>query len=118
MTTIALLRTNQQQQSFHFIYYFTMSDGVDQNGSSPPPAPQSGNNQAPNSGNNPVVTPSKAAVQMQKMKDANTKYKNLLKMAKERIEQQEIELKKLRGWYNEKIMLYEMFDCICFMSFL
>mmetsp|Transcript_11406 Transcript_11406/g.26805 ORF Transcript_11406/g.26805 Transcript_11406/m.26805 type:complete len:499 (+) Transcript_11406:213-1709(+) len=39
---------------------------------------------------------SKAAVQMQKMRDANTKYKNLLKMAKERIEQQEIELKDLR----------------------
>lgn len=40
---------------------------------------------------------SKAAAQMQKMRDANTKYKNLLKMAKERIEQQEIELKELRG---------------------
>eukprot|EP00536_Pseudo-nitzschia_multiseries_P015978 jgi/Psemu1/247213/estExt_Genewise1.C_9900018 len=40
---------------------------------------------------------SKAALQMQKMRDANTKYKNLLKMAKERIEQQEIELKELRG---------------------
>ena len=34
---------------------------------------------------------------MQKMKDANTKYKNLLKMAKERIEQQENELKEMRG---------------------
>ena len=63
--------------------------------------------------NNPTVTPktttggvgpknaapaaSKAAVQMQKMRDANNKYKNLLKMAKERIEQQEIDLKELRG---------------------
>uniref|UniRef100_A0A6U9VV19 GRIP domain-containing protein n=1 Tax=Pseudo-nitzschia australis TaxID=44445 RepID=A0A6U9VV19_9STRA len=36
------------------------------------------------------------AVQMQKMKDANNKYKNLLKMAKERIERQEIELKELK----------------------
>jgi hypothetical protein len=88
-----------------------MSDVVDHNGSSPPPDSQSGNKEAlnsylggisaPNSGNNPVVTPSKAAMQMQKMRDANTKYKNLLKMAKERIEQQELELKKLRGLYTE-----------------
>jgi hypothetical protein len=55
---------------------------------SPPPPPGS------NVNNN---NPSKAAVQMQKMRDANTKYKNLLKMAKERIEQQEEELKKLKG---------------------
>ena len=48
---------------------------------------------APPSGN----VPSKAAMQMQKMMDANVKYKNLLKMAKERIEQQEEELKRLRG---------------------
>ena len=40
---------------------------------------------------------SKVSAQMQKMRDANTKYKNLLKMAKERIEQQEIELKEMRG---------------------
>jgi uncharacterized protein (DUF305 family) len=44
-----------------------------------------------------TTTPSKVAVQMQKMRDANTKYKNLLKMAKERIEQQEQEIKKLKG---------------------
>lgn len=106
MTTIALLTNNNQ----HFIH--KMSDVVDQNGSSPPPAPLSGNKEAsnsygggmsaPNSANNPIATPSKAAVQMQKMRDANTKYKNLLKMAKERIEQQEIELKQLRGWYTDK----------------
>jgi hypothetical protein len=55
---------------------------------------------APNSGNMPVLNfNNKAAIQqqLQKMKDANTKYKNLLKMAKERIEQQEQELKTLRG---------------------
>ena len=40
---------------------------------------------------------SKVSAQMQKMRDANTKYKNLLKMAKERIEQQENELKEMRG---------------------
>ncbi len=40
---------------------------------------------------------SKISAQMQKMRDANTKYKNLLKMAKERIEQQENELKEMRG---------------------
>jgi flagellar basal body rod protein FlgB len=76
--------------------------GIFDNPGVPPYDPRSGSvvgvgrvTSAPNSGNN--VTPSKAAMQMQKMKDANTKYKNLLKMAKERIEQQEVELKKLRG---------------------
>ena len=39
----------------------------------------------------------KVAVQMKKMRDANVKYKDLLKMAKERIQQQEEELKRLRG---------------------
>lgn len=62
-------------------------------GTAPTPSPTSGNN----NGNTPS---SKAAMQqLQKMKDANTKYKNLLKMAKERIEQQEQELKTLRGSY-------------------
>jgi hypothetical protein len=37
------------------------------------------------------------AQQLIKLRDANTKYKNLLKMAKERIEKQEEELKRLRG---------------------
>ena len=40
---------------------------------------------------------SKVTAQLQQMKDANTKYKSLLKMAKDRIEQQEAELKKLKG---------------------
>ncbi|OEU16981.1 hypothetical protein FRACYDRAFT_185478 [Fragilariopsis cylindrus CCMP1102] len=44
----------------------------------------------------PPSKTSKAAAQMQKMREANNKYKNLLKMAKERIEQQEIDLKKMR----------------------
>jgi hypothetical protein len=73
-------------------------------GGRPPSAPNSGNHSSPQAGGlNPTVTsnnnttPSKAAIQMQKMRDANTKYKNLLKMAKERIEQQEEELKKFKG---------------------
>jgi hypothetical protein len=42
----------------------------------------------------------KVAFQLTKMRDANVKYKNLLKMAKERIEQQEGELKRLRcEWF-------------------
>jgi hypothetical protein len=76
-------------------------------GSRPPSAPNSGNKETPNNSHGTggaavgaaggATPPSKAAVQMQKMRDANTKYKNLLKMAKERIEQQDEELKKLRG---------------------
>lgn len=37
------------------------------------------------------------AQQLTKLRDANLKYKNLLKMAKQRIETQEEELKLLRG---------------------
>jgi hypothetical protein len=37
------------------------------------------------------------AIQLGKMRDANLKYKNLLMLAKERIQQQEDELKQLRG---------------------
>ena len=37
------------------------------------------------------------AAQMNKLRDANAKYKNLLKMAKERIQQQEEELENLRS---------------------
>eukprot|EP00934_Nitzschia_sp_Nitz4_P005965 Nitzschia sp. Nitz4//scaffold2_size372955//175278//176710//NITZ4_000421-RA/size372955-snap-gene-0.30-mRNA-1//1//CDS//3329546772//5955//frame0 len=40
--------------------------------------------------------PNKVAAQLTKLRDANLKYKNLLKMAKERIEQQEQELKKYK----------------------
>ena len=63
------------------------------------PPPSGGVGSAPNSGNMPLNLNNKAAVQqqLQKMKDANSKYKNLLKMAKERIEKQEQELRTLRG---------------------
>ena len=47
---------------------------------------------APSSGN-----ASKVAIQLTKLRDANVKYKTLLKKAKERIEQQEEELKQLKG---------------------
>lgn len=45
----------------------------------------------------PQPSTNKVAAQLTKLRDANAKYKNLLKMAKERIEQQEGELKQLRG---------------------
>lgn len=41
----------------------------------------------------------KRAEQMKKLKDANNKYKDLLKMAKERIQSQEEEMEKLKGVY-------------------
>ena len=56
-----------------------------------------GNSNSSTPNNNSTTTSKAVAAQMQKMRDANTKYKNLLKMAKERIEQQEVELKRLRG---------------------
>jgi hypothetical protein len=94
---------------------------TDENGSSSDQALQitssrpvvSGNNgvaSAPSSGN----LPTKAAAQVQKMKDANMKYKNLLKMAKERIEQQEEELKRLRGTALYVVVTHKMsFVCVC-----
>ena len=49
-------------------------------------------------GNGSTTTPvNKVAAQLGKMREANTKYKNLLKLAKDRIQQQEDELKRLRG---------------------
>src|SRR3569832_769244 len=45
---------------------------------------------------------SKLAVQLKKLTEANAKYKNLLKLAKERIQQQEHELENIR---NEKTAL-------------
>jgi len=61
------------------------------------------NSSSPNRGgskNTAAITPTsntnKVTAQLQKMRDANAKYKNLLKMAKERIEQQEIELREMR----------------------
>lgn len=74
------------------------SNGVINGATRPQSAPSSGNNSPlPPSAAAGATTPSKVAVQMQKMRDANNKYKNLLKMAKERIEQQEQELKTLKG---------------------
>lgn len=48
----------------------------------------------------PSPTPSsasKASIQLGKMREANAKYKSLLKMAKERIQAQEEEIESLRG---------------------
>ena len=80
---------------------------ADLNMSPPPSAPSSGNVSAvlaAVAGEGDQITPSskpmnKAAAQqaqMNKLRDANAKYKNLLKMAKERIQQQEEELEQLR----------------------
>ena len=66
-----------------------MTDKGEPNGSGGPTATP------PTSGNAPGT--SKVAQQLTKMRDANAKYKNLLKLAKERITQQEEELQKLRG---------------------
>jgi hypothetical protein len=52
----------------------------------------------------------KVAVQLKKMRDANLKYKDLLKMAKDRITKQEDELKKLRGKTNMRTCWF------CFIS--
>ena len=51
----------------------------------------------PGSNPKPGGNMAKAQAQMQKLRDANGKYKNLLKMAKERIQAQEEELDKLRA---------------------
>eukprot|EP00980_Cylindrotheca_fusiformis_P010106 scaffold2243_cov122-Cylindrotheca_fusiformis.AAC.22 len=45
----------------------------------------------------PPTGASKVKLQMQKMQEANAKYKNLLKLAKERIQQQEDELKRAKA---------------------
>ena len=59
------------------------------------------NNVPPQNGSGTTTTQptaaNKVAQQVSKMREANAKYKNLLKMAKERIQQQEEELKRLRG---------------------
>lgn len=45
----------------------------------------------------PKTAADKVKQQMTQMRDANVKYKNLLKLAKERIHQQDDELKRLKG---------------------
>jgi sulfur transfer protein SufE len=52
------------------------------------------------------TTASKVKLQLQKMQEANTKYKNLLKLAKERIHQQDDELKSAKG----EILSFSDFD--------
>jgi sulfur transfer protein SufE len=54
----------------------------------------------------PPTTASKVKLQMQKMQDANAKYKNLLKLAKERIHQQDDELQRAKG----EILSFPDFD--------
>lgn len=45
----------------------------------------------------PPKSTTRAEQQMRKLRDANTKYKDLLKLAKERIQTQEEELEKLKS---------------------
>lgn len=45
----------------------------------------------------PPAAANTVAAQLGKLRDANLKYKNLLKLAKERIQQQEDDLKQLRS---------------------
>lgn len=54
------------------------------------------NNDLASQPSKPTSKAAAQAAQMNKLRDANTKYKNLLKMAKERIQQQEYELEQLR----------------------
>ena len=61
----------------------------------PPNRPAAAAAAGASGGSNPAMA--KAQAQMQKLRDANAKYKNLLKMAKERIQAQEEELEKLRA---------------------
>lgn len=58
------------------------------------------------------IVPTKAAAkssaqaqQMRKLREANEKYKNLLKMAKERIQQQEEEMEQLRRTCIEALIV-------------
>lgn len=51
----------------------------------------------------------KATVQLNKMREANSKYKSLLKLAKERIQSQEEELESLRGTFT-RCSSYELDD--------
>jgi hypothetical protein len=65
-------------------------------------------NATPTSAGSAVSNSSKVSAQMQKMRDANNKYKNLLKMAKERIERQEIELKEMRGECCKQLLFVDL----------
>ena len=49
----------------------------------------------------------KATVQLNKMREANSKYKSLLKLAKERIQSQEEELESLRGTFVHLVLILQ-----------
>jgi hypothetical protein len=75
------------------------SQGEAQNGEGPIGINDGNNEQAttpPPSSSKPQSKASAQAAQMRKLREANEKYKNLLKMAKERIQQQEEEVEHLR----------------------
>ena len=62
----------------------------------PSAAGMDGEPSSQSSSSKPMNKGAAQAAQMNKLRDANAKYKNLLKMAKERIQQQEEELEQLR----------------------
>ena len=57
----------------------------------------SSSSSTPSTSNTAATT---VAAQLGKLRDANLKYKNLLKLAKERIQQQEDDLKKLKSEFS------------------
>jgi len=61
----------------------------------PPPAENGGTPTAPSS--NDKATIAKLSVQLKRLNDANAKYKNLLKLAKERIQSQDEEVQSLKS---------------------
>lgn len=75
----------------------------------------------PPSSSKPQSKASAQAAQMKKLREANEKYKNLLKMAKERIQQQEEEMDQLRRMLGAKLFCFLVFfpspTLIFFLSF-
>lgn len=66
----------------------------------------------------PPPSASKPSIQLNKMREANAKYKSLLKMAKERIQAQEEEIESLRGTQSIVIPL-SLLSCeisCCFLN--
>jgi len=62
-------------------------------------APSSNGSAVAAPGGKPTTKAAAQAAQMNKLRDANNKYKNLLKMAKERIQLQEEEMESLKRMF-------------------
>ena len=79
---------------------------------------QQANPQLP-SASKPQSKASAQAAQMRKLREANDKYKNLLKMAKERIQQQGEEMEQLKRTYFRYLMFNVLYfiDILCIFIF-